>query len=41
MKWENIFKAEAYTEISNKILTAPRYVQTAWGEVMRWLGEQQ
>ena len=28
-------------QIEDKIADAPQYVKTAWGEVLRWLGEQQ
>ena len=27
--------------IEDKITNAPQYVKTAWGEVLRWLGEQE
>tara|TARA_R100001244_G_C5072940_1_gene111864 strand:- start:154 stop:339 length:186 start_codon:yes stop_codon:yes gene_type:complete len=31
-----------YTKkVEEEITNAPQYVKTAWGEVLRWLGEQE
>jgi hypothetical protein len=29
-----------YSNVEDKITNAPQYVKTAWGEVLRWIGEQ-
>ena len=30
-----------YSNVEDKITNAPQYVKTAWGEVLRWIGEQE
>jgi len=40
MSWMDILK-NTESDITSRITNAPQYVKTAWGEVLRWLGEQQ
>ena len=41
MSWKDIVKKSEIDNITKLIEASPRYVKTAWGEVMRWLGEQE
>tara|TARA_R110000787_G_C13041996_1_gene405520 strand:- start:74 stop:199 length:126 start_codon:yes stop_codon:yes gene_type:complete len=41
MSWKNIIKKSEVDNITKLIEGSPRFVKTAWGEVVRWLGEQE